>query len=248
MSTVGHFLEEQGIATVSVSLVREHSVQMKPPRALWVPFVLGRPFGVPNDPEFQADVLRAALALLERSDGPVILEDYPHDAPATTSEQMEAMFCPVAFASRRGATADTRDSVEAVLVEMQALTPWYEQSLTRNGGRSTVGVSGMSVADAVRWLDRFRRGEAVEPAAGNNLAQTLRFACEDLRAWYSEAAIAQPGANPEPAAMADWYWGETAVSHLLLKVQTVAAGHDDAQVKLIGKVSMVPRSQQHRLL
>ena len=36
---------------------------MRPPRTLWVPFPLGRPFGVPDNPAFQRKVLVAALAL-----------------------------------------------------------------------------------------------------------------------------------------------------------------------------------------
>ena len=53
---------------------------MQPPRALWVPFPLGRPLGKPGDAPFQQGVIQAALDLLHRQVGPV-LEDYPHDAP-----------------------------------------------------------------------------------------------------------------------------------------------------------------------
>jgi hypothetical protein len=35
----------------------------------------------PGDPEFQRRVLLRALGLLERGDGPVILEDFPDDPP-----------------------------------------------------------------------------------------------------------------------------------------------------------------------
>ena len=53
---------------------------MKPPRALWVPFELGRPLGVPNAPDFQQRVLLAALELIEADEGP-ILKDYTEEAP-----------------------------------------------------------------------------------------------------------------------------------------------------------------------
>ena len=55
---------------------------MQLPRFLWVPFELGRPFGAPHEPESQRRVLRDALALVERTDGPVVLADFPDDAPA----------------------------------------------------------------------------------------------------------------------------------------------------------------------
>ena len=64
MSAVGHYLEDEGIPTVGISLVREHSEKIRPPRALWVPFMLGRPLGAPDAPDFQRRVLRAALELL----------------------------------------------------------------------------------------------------------------------------------------------------------------------------------------
>ena len=95
MSALGHFLESAGIATTGISLVRENTELMRPPRALWVPFELGRPFGAPHAPDFQMRVLKSALALLERTDGPVILEDFPDDAPDSNSAA--SLVCPVNF-------------------------------------------------------------------------------------------------------------------------------------------------------
>ena len=76
MSALGHYLEERGLATAAISLIRPQTENTKPPRALWVPFELGRPFGPPSDPAFQRRVVLAALRLLEREDGPVLIEDF----------------------------------------------------------------------------------------------------------------------------------------------------------------------------
>ena len=73
------------MATTQISLVREHTAAMGPPRALWVPFILGRPFGVPGDAAFQQRVLRSVLNLLEAPAGPV-LADYSEEAPAPRAE------------------------------------------------------------------------------------------------------------------------------------------------------------------
>jgi len=43
------------VATVCISLVRAQTEKVNPPRALWVPFALGRPLGSADDPEFQPD-------------------------------------------------------------------------------------------------------------------------------------------------------------------------------------------------
>ena len=81
MSALGHYLEEEGIPTVAISLIRAQTEKTKPPRALWVPFELGRPFGPPSNAAFQKRVILAALRLLERERGPVIIEDFPEDYP-----------------------------------------------------------------------------------------------------------------------------------------------------------------------
>ena len=66
--------------TTQISLIREHTEKIKPPRALWVPFELGRPIGVPDDTAFQTRVVAAALELFDAPSGPVLM-DYPEDAP-----------------------------------------------------------------------------------------------------------------------------------------------------------------------
>ena len=65
-------IEYAGITTVSISLLREITEMIRPPRALFVPFPLGYPLGEPNNPELQTRVIRAAFALLPRTDFPVL--------------------------------------------------------------------------------------------------------------------------------------------------------------------------------
>ncbi|MEP7341548.1 MAG: hypothetical protein ABI977_27700 [Acidobacteriota bacterium] len=65
-------IEREGIATVSISLLREVAIAIRPPRALFVPFAMGYPLGEPNNPELQHRVIAAALRLLERDDLPVL--------------------------------------------------------------------------------------------------------------------------------------------------------------------------------
>ncbi len=67
-------LERAGLTTVSLSLLREVTRALKPPRALFVPFPMGFPLGEPNNAALQQRVLAAALALLSRTDVPVLKE------------------------------------------------------------------------------------------------------------------------------------------------------------------------------
>lgn len=69
-------IEYLGIATVSISLLREVTVQIQPPRALFVPAPLGYPLGQPDNVSLQTQIMQAAFALLPRTDRPV-LETFP---------------------------------------------------------------------------------------------------------------------------------------------------------------------------
>ena len=65
-------IERENISTVSISLLREVTSILHPPRALFVPFPLGFPLGEPHNPTLQHNVIRVALSLLERTDVPVL--------------------------------------------------------------------------------------------------------------------------------------------------------------------------------
>ena len=68
-------IEKAGIATASVSLLREITERASPPRALFVDFPLGYPLGVPNDSALQTVIILATLALLAESIPPAIIWD-----------------------------------------------------------------------------------------------------------------------------------------------------------------------------
>ena len=77
VSLVAAELERRGIATVCVQLLRKVAEQVRPPRALFVPFKHGYPLGEPNNPVLQTHVIQAALSLLERSEAAVpFIADY----------------------------------------------------------------------------------------------------------------------------------------------------------------------------
>ena len=65
-------LEREGIATVSISLLREVTETLRLPRALFVPYPLGYPLGEPQNAALQHSIIASALALLPRNDAPVL--------------------------------------------------------------------------------------------------------------------------------------------------------------------------------
>ena len=57
-------IEKAGIATASVTLLREITEKVDPPRAFFVDYPLGYPLGAPNDIPLQRRIILSALALL----------------------------------------------------------------------------------------------------------------------------------------------------------------------------------------
>lgn len=77
VSLVAAELERQGISTVLPILLREIAEEVRPPRALLVPFPHGYPLDRPHDPGRQHAVIEAALRLLEDPGlKPPVLVDY----------------------------------------------------------------------------------------------------------------------------------------------------------------------------
>ncbi len=76
MGLLAAVIEAHGIATTCIALLRSVAEQVRPPRALAVPFPFGSPLGKPNDRAGQLAVLRQALRLLEVPPPPPVLRDY----------------------------------------------------------------------------------------------------------------------------------------------------------------------------
>src|SRR5579872_2332420 len=133
---LAHVLEQQGLATVQLSSVREHTERIKPPRALYCEFPFGRPLGKPHDAPFQRRVLMAALALLARTNGPV-LEDFPERVVDATDTPMTCALPPLAT------------SGDPAVEEARALRSAYERQRAATG-RTSVGLTGD--ADAIPAL------------------------------------------------------------------------------------------------
>ena len=218
---ISHFLQRNGIPATSISLIREHTEFARPPRALWVPFPLGRPFGVADDPDFQRDVLRSALALLETATEPTI-EDYPHEAPDGGGDGVWA--CSVTLPNPAVSDLET-----AIRSEVDLLTPWYEEARQRRG-RTTVGISGAKpeeIDQVVSFVIAVAEGSgfteipasAHGPNWSHSLPMLVRFVVEDLRAFYQEAVTSQPGTKPPSQHdMHSWIFNQTALGRAIVQI------------------------------
>jgi hypothetical protein len=238
VSALGHYLEEEGIATVAIGLIRPQTENTKPPRALWVPFELGRPFGPPTDSAFQKRVILAALRLLERETGPVIIEDFPDDDPRATSDPAwRPPFIPVAVANGPADSLASRLEAESVLVR-GAHQRWVAQH-----GRTAVGLSGLPIEECTRYVADWLRGEVPpSPREGFSAPLILRFAVDDVKAYYLEAAAAG-AAKPSSRQLGDWFWNESAAGAAIYALREALQASDDDRLKLIVANFMVPAAR-----
>ncbi|MBA2340799.1 MAG: hypothetical protein H0V88_10415 [Pyrinomonadaceae bacterium] len=60
-------IEHRGIPTVSISVALDVTEHAKPPRAVFVPFMMGHHFGVPFHAELQRRIILEALTHIEQA-------------------------------------------------------------------------------------------------------------------------------------------------------------------------------------
>jgi 2-haloacid dehalogenase len=236
VSALGHYLEEDGIATVAIALIRPQAENTKPPRALWVPFELGRPLGPPSDTAFQRRVLLAALTMLVESGGPVRIIDFPDDDPrARPDPARQPPFRPAEIANVSSETLASRLEAEVSLLQ-GAHERWMAQH-----GRSTVGLSGLPMTEAARYVADWLRGKAPpSPREGFSAPLILRFAVDDLKAYCLEAAAAGT-AKPSSRQLSDWLWNETAVGAALYALRELLLTQEDERLRLMSPISWCQR-------
>jgi hypothetical protein len=202
---LAHTLERNGIATVQLASIRTYPERMRPPRALYCEFPLGRPLGRPDDPPFQRSVLLAALALLERPDVPV-LEDYPQ---RIEDEGATPIVCALPPRHDPG--------LPAAVDEARGLRAAYDRQLARSG-RTNLGhaVDADGVPDAVAALVRIADGTPLE---ASDLPGSPRAVGLDVRAYYEEAALALADHVPGARRAEAWLFEETETGAVLKRAQ-----------------------------
>ena len=219
---------------VAISLVRAQTENVRPPRALWVPFELGRPFGPPSDPAFQTSVIMTALRLLEIGTGPVVLRDFPYD---DSRERPDPGWHPPP--SMRAAAGVSDDLATLLEPEISMLASGYARSVAQRG-RTIVGLSGLSIKDAGRYIAGCLRGEILpSPNSEMSAPLALRFTVDDLKAYHTAAALTG-AAKPSSKQIGDWFWDETAAGRAIISLRQNHLASLDDRLKAIASLFLVP--------
>ncbi|MFS8086359.1 MAG: hypothetical protein ACMG6H_12075, partial [Acidobacteriota bacterium] len=171
---------------------------------------------------------------LEAKSGPV-LEDYPEDAPCPPDQELEGFACP--FTLRRPpAKSDLAGELQR---EVADLVPWHELAQKKRG-RTTAGLSGLPAEAAARFVTDFIADPAI-PSYREDLTPVgaLRAACHDLKAYYLDAAAAQPGARAAKEAE-QWFWHETVIGQVFFKLREACQSSADQALRHFGAKNVVP--------
>jgi hypothetical protein len=221
---LAHKLEERGFSTVVIASVRVQAEKTRPPRALWTSALLGRPVGEPGDPVFQLRIIRAALALLERTDGPVILEDFPDDPPGWPDNPN--WIAPITTPS------------EGFANELTALLQRWHAAQARFG-RTSVGLSFQTPDTWPAFAGAVLAGGLPTVPQLDTTALAVRFLCDDIKALYGEAAQAV-GPAPSAKQVDTWFWRQTAAGALLQALRLTAMASENNALKTVGGRFFVP--------
>jgi len=229
-------LEEEGLATKIVSLVRLHSETIRPPRSLFVPFELGRPLGPPNNHALQRQVLQQALGLLESDDEASLINDFDHDNDGTDPDEG---WSPPVINSSNTNMMEVADLRRELKDEIEKLTPKYELA-RKDRGKSSVGVARLTINEIAEHIVSFLDGpNQVSPRDDLSSAMVLRFGADDLKAYYMEAA-SQSGA-PSSLQLGNWFWSDTVAGQILISLRAAAIGSSDKRFNIVGSGFLVPR-------
>ncbi len=235
MCGLAHYFESEGLSTVLVGFVREHIEAIRPPRALWLDFPMGRPMGMPNDPAGQMKVIRAAFGLLDADAGPV-LEDFPEVIPVKDGRMGYAL--PPDLVLTTDEIGDLEALTDSVQREIEALRPAYEAAVAARG-RTTVGASELPIGEYVPFIAAFVRNEKPKsPRKGLPAIPLLKLVVEDLEAYYTETRTHRDGID-DFELLGKWFWEESMAGRLLLSLEAFSLESEDRVMRQIVEMSLM---------
>jgi hypothetical protein len=69
---------------------------------------------------------------------------------------------------------------------------------------------------------------------------------DDMRYFYTEAAIARPDQRTSDFEVANWLWGETTLGKVLVAIRDESMESEEPSLKALAVTAMVPTHQRQR--
>ena len=227
--------EKEGLTTVLVGFVREHIEKIKPPRALFLDFPMGRGMGKPNNPEFQTKVIRSAFNLLDDPIGP-ILADFPETIPVENGRMGYAL--PPALVLKPDSIGDIDLLLANVDAEIKMLSADYDKAVSYRG-RTTVGASELPISELTNFIAGFLDGNIPKsPRKGLAAIPLLKLVAEDLQAYYTETRTHRDNID-NLELIGRWFWEETEAGRLLLYLEAKALVSENKVMRQLVEMSLI---------
>lgn len=204
VGVLANVFEQAGLSTIGLGLIRGQFEASRPPRGLFVDFPLGRPLGRPGDVDFQRSVLTAAFELLERNDGPFIV-DFPE---AIVDDADEPASCPMP------PRHDT--DVHPAVDEARGLRDAYQRNVDATGRTLLGRVTTPDVDGVVALIEKLIRIEAGESLSDVGFEGSEAIAAgQDIRAFYEEAGLQLADNVTGARSLESWFYRSTEAGQLI---------------------------------
>jgi D-proline reductase (dithiol) PrdB len=212
--TLAHTFEAAGLATLALVSNRAHAERLRPPRALYCDFPLGRPLGRPGDAGFQHEVLRAGFQLFGAEHGPVLV-----DFPEVISDETDAPAqCPL--------PPRYDEHVPAAIEEARALRPAWDRSFAvRRATQVGRVVTADEIPAAIGRFIAMADGEWWDEA-GFGTELEMWATAVDVRAYYEEAALSLVDHVPAARSTESWFYQRTQTGRLFKHVADAIEASD----------------------
>jgi len=189
---------------------------------LSVPFKFGNALGEPGNPEYQHEVLEATFGLLRHDTGPVLKEfqsDIAQDPVPQASDFKSEFLHPKSTARE----------------ELRLLAEPHNLWKRSQGGRTSVGLSTIPPEHfdkMIDFLEGYCDGSMMDMdgrPSNISVPQFIRCCADDLKAFCYEARMAQNQNEPD-TEVHNWFWTNTAIGSLIIKLSKRMREDDDKEV------------------
>ena len=143
--------------------------------------------------------------------------------------------------STKGQT-DTEQLLSSLKREVAELRSWYDLSFEKRGYSA---VAYFTPETASRLLSDFVLNMPLQlPENISSPSVALRFATQDLKAFYFESVLSRPDVIvPDTPEFNKWFWRRTTIGKVLKLVKETCLTSNDEHLRMTGGLLLVPMEQ-----
>ena len=188
-------------------------------------------------------MLRSALELLIQNDGPIIEDfNYLDDRKTQDSSSMTDWACPVNLEKPSTVVTDLDKLASQLTQEVRLLEPWYHESMKNLKGRKLNGLTNYTNEELINFLINFIENPNLDSFIENEpIERALKLACDDLKYFYFQAALARPDGASD-LKINEWLYRRTHLGKAFLQIRDICLNHASKKLNISGRTNFVPNA------